>query len=64
MPGISPYIHIGVVGAILIGFSLIFFHTDSTISHKPIEKDSFMQVGFCHENQVKSFRPAHTQFPS
>ena len=27
----------GVVGAILIGFSHIFFHTDCTISHKSIE---------------------------
>ena len=28
---------LGVVGAILIGFSLIFFHTDCTVSHKSIE---------------------------
>ena len=34
---ISLGIALGVVGAILIGFSHIFCHTDCTISHKSIE---------------------------
>ena len=44
-------------------FLHIFFHTDCTISHKYIDQYSFMQIGFWHENQAESFRPAHTQFP-
>ena len=46
---------IGVVEAILIGFSHIFISTGYPISHKIIQKCQFMQTALALQNHAKNF---------